>query len=140
MITIAALKVPMVPLLWDQIVPMLELPIEHSNGELSVEGMYERIMDDQMLVLTIYVENKLSACVTVEKKEFATGKTTLNCTTVGGSDMNEWMDQLNDVLEGLAKDYGCEEIYIVGRPGWERMLKKLNYKKIHTVVSRKVGE
>jgi hypothetical protein len=140
MITIAALKAPMVPILWDKIVPMLEGPIEHSNNELSVEGILEDIMDERMLLLTISKDRELVACITVEQKTFVTGKKILSATTAGGTGMSEWVEELNNVLELLAKDYGCDDIYIVGRPGWEKALNKLNYKKIHTVVSRKVGE
>lgn len=135
---VGAIKKEIVPIVWPVVLPMLEAPIEHSNGELCIQDMFDRICNGELLLLTIQENEKVVAAVTIEKREFASGKSILNVTTAGGSDMHLWMKLLDTTLNRLAKDYDCEEIYIVGRPGWERMLKNIGYGKVHTVVSKKV--
>jgi hypothetical protein len=137
-IEIAAIKPSLIPLVWDVVTPYLVAPIGHSNGELSLDNMYERMIKGELLLLTIAENKNIMAVVTLEKREFATGKNILNVTTAGGSDAHLWIEQLDEVLNNLAKDYDCQEIYIVGRDGWVRLLKDIGYGKIHTVVSKKV--
>lgn len=136
----AAVKPEMIPLVWVTVEPMIQAAVDHSHGELSTEVILQRLLDQEMLLLTVCEGSKIMASVTVEKREFQTGKNILNVTTAGGSDLHIWMKFLDEVLDNLARDYGCEEVVIVGRAGWERMLKNIGYGKLHTVMSRKVGE
>lgn len=41
--------------------------------------------------------------------------------SLGGSRMNEWIDNLS-IVEQWAKDQGCEEMRVYGRIGWARVI------------------
>lgn len=137
---IAAVKPEFVDIMWRDLKPLINMAIDHSNGELDIDGMKQMAIDGDILILTIYEDKNLVAVLTLERRDFQTGKSIVNITTAGGADIHLWMDDALAVIEELAKEQGCTEIYIVGRPGWQRMLKARNFKTIHTTVCRKIGE
>lgn len=139
-IIISAITPEMIPLVWHNVRHMVEAAIEYSHGELHIDTIYNRLVDKEMVMLTVSEEDMIVAALTIEKRDFQSGKSILNVTTAGGADLHIWMDQMDPVLVDLAKEHGCEEIYIVGRAGWARALKRKGYGKIHTVVSKKVGD
>ena len=139
-VLISAITPKMIPLVWHSVSHMIQMAIEHSNDELDLCDIKERLENNDMLLLTVSEGDNIVAALTVEKRDFASGKSILNITTAGGADLHLWMNEIDRVTEDLAKEHGCSEIYIVGRPGWMRMLKDIGYGKIHTVVSKKIGE
>ena len=139
-VRIAAIPGRLAPLLWPTISPMIDMAIEHSNGELCNETMLNRIINNDMLLLTVSNDNDIVAVLTLERRDFPSGKSILNITTAGGKDLDLWFEKIDETVCKLAEEQGCQEVYIVGRPGWQRKLKKLNYAPIHSVVSKKVGE
>lgn len=137
---VSAITPKMIPLIWDNVSHMVQMAIDHSNGELDLSEIYERLIEKEMIMLTVSIGSKISAALTIEKRSFASGKNILNVTTAGGSDLADWLDTVSPLIDQLAVEHGCSEIYIVGRAGWIRTLKDSGYSKIHTVVSKKVGE
>jgi hypothetical protein len=138
-ITVAAIQPNMVEIIWPRVEAMIAMAIEHSNGELSLESMKRQIMKGEMLLLVVYEADIIVASLTLERRDFDSGLSVLNVTTAGGADLHIWMKDVLAVLEGLAEEQGCTELYIVGRPGWQRALKKIGFKPVHTVVSKKLG-
>lgn len=139
-ILFSAIPAPMIPILWDDIEPFLLMALEHSNGELDIDILRERIMSQEMLVVLVNVGDVIKAALTVEIRNFDTGKNTMILTTGGGTDMHLWIDEFSQLADDLARDKNCDEIYIIGRPGWKKVLKDYGFGVCHTVLSRKVGD
>lgn len=53
---------------------------------------------------------------------------------VAGDDMNEWLDDLFNVLRNFAKQHDCKFLEGYGREGWVRQLKPYGFEKYSTVV------
>ena len=137
---ISAISVKLLPIVWPQIEPMLSKAVAHSNGEICISDIYERSISGDMLILTASSDDEILVALAIEKREFATGKAVLNVTLAGGERLKEWMEEIDKSLVQLAKDYNCSELYIVGRNGWDRALKHIGYGRVHTVVSKKIGD
>lgn len=137
-ITIAAIKPHMVDMIWPICAEHIDRAITESNGELDIELIKQSIKDELMLLLVVYKDAKIVASCTLEKRGFQSGKEVIHIATLGGDNIEEWADKLNDAIVALAKDYNCNEIYIIGRKGWERFLKSKGYDHIHTVLSKKI--
>lgn len=137
-VVISAAKPEMVEMLWHIVGPMLDRAVQHSNGELDLEVIKEQLIAKEMLLLLVNREDKIIAAFALERRDFDTGKSVLVVTTAGGEGLEDWKEELDKVLNSLAKEHGCEDIYIVGRAGWVRSLKHIGYSVCHTVVSRKV--
>ena len=139
-ILISAIKPATIPLLWDVVAPMLEKAIVHGNGETSLEIMLERFAEETMLLVVVHEGDEIIAAMTIEMRDFDTGKKVLVLSNCGGDRMHIWLQQVSDVMDELAKERGYDEIYLIGRPGWKRELVKHGYGLCHMVMSKKVGE
>lgn len=136
--TVAAIKPENVVFMWPIVKSMLARAITHSNGEIEIDEILKRAIDGEVLIVTISEEKEVVAAIAIEQRDFNSGKRILNLTLVGGNNMSSWMDKFSEIANNLAKDYNCDEIYIVGRPGWTRTLRRLGFETIHTIVARKV--
>lgn len=58
----------------------------------------------------------------------------LACT---GEDAPRWVDLL-DEIEAWAKGQGCSVMEPICRPGWERQLKPMGYRKTHVVLEKRL--
>jgi hypothetical protein len=137
-LVISAIAKELLALVWPKVCPMIESAINHSNGELSIGSVYDKINKSEILLLTISKDGDIIATLTIDKRDFDSGKRIMSVVTAGGSDMRLWIVEVNETLMKLAKEHGCEEIYITGREGWVKVLNEIGYKKIHTTVSMKV--
>ena len=136
--TVAAIKPENVVYMWPVVKGMLERAIAHSNGEITSEGVLKSAIEGETLLVTISEEKEVVAAIAIEQRNFDSGLRILNLTLVGGNEMASWMDKFSEIADNLARDYKCDEIYIIGRPGWVRTLRRLGFEAVHTTVSRKV--
>jgi hypothetical protein len=77
-------------------------------------------------------------CAAVTELAIFPRKRFLNVTLAGGD-----LDGIIDMIpswKAFAGALGCERVTCVGRPGWERVLAPLGWKKAHVVLSAPVGE
>lgn len=139
MIKVTLLKKELVDMMWVTVGPLLSKAVDHSNGELSIDQLKDLITSGEMALATIIEDGVTIAAVTFEQREFKSGKRILHVATAGGESASKWIDEVDDLCEALAKKYNCQEVYIIGRQGWARTLKHLDYCLVHTVISRKVG-
>jgi hypothetical protein len=139
-ILISAIKPEMLDMMWYKLAPLVEKAIEHSNDELNIVDIYDRLMAREMLLLVVTEGDAIMAAITLETRTFPSGKKVMNITTAGGSDMHLWVDKVLDIAEVLAVEQKCSDVYIIGRKGWERKLKTNGYAVAHTVLTKKVGE
>lgn len=138
-ITVSVVNPQMLEVIWPSAKDMVELAIEHSNKELTIDSIYDRLLIGEMLLITVLEEDKMVAALTIEKNIYPSEKEVILVTAAGGADMYLWIDKAMELVERIAKQQGCEEIYIIGRTGWAKVLKQKNFDVIHTVLSKKVG-
>lgn len=74
-------------------------------------------------------------CVVVEKAPVRDGNG-LCLVALGGEGLEDWLEPLLAMLEGLARDQGCRSILMRGRLGWQRPLTKHGWA-VHAVVLQK---
>lgn len=125
---------------WPEIEPFVQMAIDHSNGEFSMEGIQKRIENKEIAVCTIFDSDirKLIAVITFEMTNFDSGMKILTIQCAGGARMDEWIPQIDSIAISMARRHGCQKVYIVGRKGWERKLRDIGYEHAHTVLSKEV--
>lgn len=123
---------------WDLIKPYLIQAIDESNGELDIDVIKKRIESKEVLLATVFDDSKLIAVCSFEMTTFESGKKVVHIQCAGGDDMDKWFEQIDNIATELAKTQDCLEVYIVGRKGWERQMKHLGYKHVHTIISKEV--
>jgi hypothetical protein len=138
-IMISAIKKELIPLVWHTVEDRIKDAIQYSNGEMSIEHAKKDILSGEMMLILVMDDDVVIGVITGEKRYFPTGKTILNMTTAGGKDCESWFKELGPALDKIAIENDCEEIYIVGRPAWQKLLKEYGYSHVHTIVGKKVG-
>lgn len=123
---------------WDEVSPFIQKAVDESNGELTIEDIKEKVARKEIIIATVFDNAQLAAAVSFELITFPSGKRTLHIQCAGGGDMSDWFEDMDKIANELAKKHDCSDIYIIGRKGWERQLKGLNYKHAHTIISREV--
>lgn len=130
----------MVDIIWPGIKHMIQVAIDESNGEFTLEGIKDDLESKKLLAAVVTLDNKALACVVFDKRTFDSGKKVINIMTAGGELLELWVDDVLRKAEQLAIQEQCDEVYIIGRKGWLRTLKGKGYNHVHTVVSKKIGD
>jgi len=139
MMQINGIEPDMVEVMWPNVVEHVESACKHSNGELDTDGILLDLIDDKMRLIVMRNEDGIVAVMTIKINYFDTGKKVLTIVTTGGDNIDDWVNEIDQALTEISKREKCSEIYIVGRAGWTRKLKRLDYNTIHTTVSKKVA-
>lgn len=108
-----------------------------SEGEVTEEVMLANLLLGRWILVTIKddLDITIAAC-TCDISTFASGKRVLLVGTIGGSQIENWLDDLHAELTDVAEKLNVDAVYINGRPGWEKILKKYNFRKIYSTYVR----
>lgn len=125
---IAALPVTAIDHHWPNLVPIINDVVSHSYGEATSEVAYEQMKLGNLLTLIVLDDISIIAVALLEIRTFDTGVKALHIPVFGGKNMEEWADDMMDVLHALARDFGCTQLRGVGaRKGWIRRLQHKDY-------------
>ena len=103
---------------------LLMRAVETSNGRYSLNDLLKEIYESDQQLWICYDGDPIeyrSICTT-KMQEYPKCKL-LGIVYASGDDMESWRDPLLDVLERFALDNGCSGLEMIGRRGWERVLK-----------------
>ena len=137
--TIAAIPCKSIDMIWPVAAPFIEAAIEYSNDELNIFAMKKALLERELILITVNDDHKMIAALTVNKEQFQSGKRVLTLVAIGGARMKEWLHKVDEVLCTVCREEGCTEMYLIGRPGWIKLLRPLGFETIHTVVSKKIA-
>ena len=126
--------------LWkDHIAPIMALPVEKSNGEVTMETTYNRIKQGIARLFIVIEDGKVIGLNTFEIRVFDSGVKALYSPMMGGVEnkmMEGWGEVMHELSIQMAKNHGCREIRaICARTGWLKVLKKQGWKEEHTIMS-----
>lgn len=106
---------------WDKVEPNIRKALDVEDTGFSAEDILTCL---QMRQMQLWVHPKAAAVTQIQvlpqyKK--------LVLITLGGEDMDEWLDDLMDTLEAYGRDMGCKYGEQWGRKGWLRVNEKRGY-------------
>lgn len=109
---------------WHEVAPHIQRGLEHGSN-YTLEDVREGLKNKTMQLWTWRDSIVHAALVTTIQEDDIKYCLYL---AVGGSLMREWLPYQR-VIESWAREHGCEEMQIYGRPGWGR---KLGFKPVWT--------
>jgi hypothetical protein len=134
--SLAAVPANMIDIIWDKVEPVLDRVVKVSNRELTLDGIKGRCINGKNLLVTVCAGKEIIAVVVLDVVEFESGLRALYIPVVGGENMNEWLADSFEVAKAIAKDFNCTEVRGLSvRKGWMRVLTKMNWQVITTVIS-----
>ena len=134
-IIIAACPCTMILLIWERVVPLLELSIALAHGEVTINTLKQKLLRGEALLITVSRGADIIAVNTVEVRHFESGLKALYIPLIGGTEMEEWMDRFLNIVSAIGKDLGCTELRgIAARKGWIRKLKPRGWSEVSTII------
>ncbi len=134
MATIAIVPSNLIPVIWDQCSPHIDLVVERTPDELSTETILAKLMRHDAEIIAVIEEDKIIACVIFEITTCDTGHRFLYVSQICGAKMNEWFSDCLELLKIVARGFDIHEIRGASiRKGWDRILDQNDWKDCYTV-------
>ena len=125
---------------WQNILPYIERALERGNGDFTPEYIMGRVVDgDYQLWAGIDTGDIQFVAVTRLEYFESSEKTVCLVMWLAGKNMTDWFEQVTAEIESWAITRGCNELRIIGRPGWERVGKQEGFRKTHTILAKQLG-
>lgn len=139
--SLSIVPVPLVDVLWGQVVPHLQKVVDRSHGELTLESVKARIKNADTLLVTISRGGSIVAINTLELRIFDSGKRAMFIPITGGSELDGWMPDFLALAKTIAREHNCSELRgLAVRPGWMKKLEPHGWENVHMVISCAVEE
>jgi hypothetical protein len=137
-VTIGAVPAQNIGKIWKDIAPHLQRVVDHSHGDLTLAAVRNNILRGDCHLLLATRGEEILAAFTAEVRTMDSDKRVLMIPIVGGDEMDSWLDQLNEAVSQLARDWCCDEVRGVGRTGWIRSLKKYGWVNPMSIVTLEI--
>ena len=138
MIEMVAIEHKQIETIWPRVKDHIQAALSHSKGEISLETIKGRLLENRSLLLLACENVVILASIVCELVDTDNGRV-CNIVTCGGSDSDTWLDEWYNQIVPIAKDQGCVRISLNGRKGWEKRLKKYGFEHAYTTLHREIG-
>ena len=118
-----------IDVVWDEVVPLIELALKHSEGEVFAEDLVQHLKTGKMQLWTALSEGSVIAAMITEIVVYPR-KRVLRVITIAGKDglgMGKWYGFL-PLVEGFALSNNCSSLEAWTRKGMARKLKDWEHK------------
>ncbi len=138
MIYISGITSDRVKDVWPICKEYIDLGNSKSKDEMTVEDIYDKLLETEMQLWLVYDENsKVISCLTTEVINYPQRRT-CRIVTLGGRDLDTWVDKFLDVLEEWAFAAACDSMETACRKGFIKKLKKFGYEHTYTVLGKEL--
>jgi hypothetical protein len=109
---------------WDIALPLFSKSFEYTSTKVLPEDVYSDIMKGNQTLWIVFEEETFHVigAFTIRVKNYPGGNA-LSGEHLGGERLSEWADLLFDTMERYARDLGIKNLELIGRRGWEKILK-----------------
>lgn len=124
--------------LWPKIGHLIAAIADGSSGKYMTGDLIKAISArDMQLWATVTDEEEVLGVATTELLNFPRKKV---CRFIGatGKEPSLWLPHMKEIEDG-AKRIGCSANEIVARPGWEKLLTPIGYRKTHVTLEKELG-
>jgi hypothetical protein len=128
-IKISAVPPEMVADYWDVAFQLFSKSFEYSALKISPEDVYEDVMRGNQSLWLVFEDEPflVIGAFTIRVKSYPAGHA-LAGEHLGGERLSEWADQLFQIMEQYARDLNISHLELIGRRGWEKILKPKGWK------------
>ena len=115
-----------VEFIWSQVAPLLEKALDETYN---IEDILYGLANDRMQLFISWNNNKVESAVVTEIAQYPQAKV-LRYFLAGGTNLNNWLERIQETIEKFAKNNKCTHLEVAGRKGWVRKLKGFKMKAI----------
>ena len=125
MIEIKQVDIECVDVFWDKVKNWVYKVVVQSNGRHTLDSTYKLLKQGTMTMFLITDKKKLCAVYVVQKVYYP-AKIVLGILFCGGSKVIKEVKKIEKFFLNYAKEQKCEGLEIIGRKGWDKVIKKNN--------------
>ena len=123
---------------WDRCKKFIEMGNNKSQQEMNVDDIYEKLLTTDMQLWIVFSEDaEIVSVLTTEIVIYPRVKT-CRIVTLGGKDMDDWVEQFLKMLEEWALENNCEAMETACRKGFIKKLEKFDYEHTYTILTKKL--
>jgi len=138
MIFISGIPSDRIDEVWHECKDYVKMGNDKSLQEMNIDDIYEKLLgSDMQLWIVFNKEKEIHSVVTTEIVQYPR-KTTCRIVTCGGTELDNWSEQLLFTLEEWAKEQGCVAMETCCRKGFIKKLKKFGYENTYTVLGKEL--
>lgn len=119
---------------WDEILPLLDAACEYNGGRYSANDYLSDLRESDKQLWLVRNDGMLRAVVVTAIVNFPL-KRCCSIDICTGEGLAEW-GHLTQIIEHWAKSLGCDAMFLTARPGMERLLSALHYRKTHAIFEK----
>ena len=121
---------------WPQVKDDIEQALKGDSGRLTIDDVYEFILDKKMQLWAIH-DGEIHAVMTTEIVDYSQLRA-VRIITVTGKDSEQWLDLLIETVSAWGAENGAHVVEFVGRKGWEKVLTKRGFGDTQVFMTRKI--
>ena len=125
MIEIKQVDIECVDVFWDKVKNWVYKVVVQSNGRHTLDSTYKLLKQGTMTMFLITYKKKLCAVYVVQKVYYP-AKIVLGILFCGGSKVIKEVKKIEKFFLNYAKEQKCDGLEIIGRKGWDKVIKKNN--------------
>ena len=114
-----------VDVFWDKVKNWVYKVVVQSNGRHTLDSTYKLLKQGTMTMFLITDKKKLCAVYVVQKVYYP-AKIVLGILFCGGSKVIKEVKKIEKFFLNYAKEQKCDGLEIIGRKGWDKVIKKNN--------------
>ena len=123
---------------WHECKEYVQMGNNKSKEEMTIDDIYEKLLTaDMQLWIVFSKDREIYSVLTTEIVTYPR-KTTCRIVTLGGEGLDEWVEDLLNILEEWAKEQGCVAMETCCRKGFTKKLKKYGYEHAYTVLGKEL--
>ncbi len=113
---------------WDFVSPLLKAACEYNGGRYSIEDCVKEILSGEK-ILWIAKDEEMHGIAVTGIMQFPNKKCAIIdiCT---GKNLEKWGHHIS-LIEKWAKNNACDQMFLITRPGMQKILEINNYRKTH---------
>ena len=127
---------------WSLVKKNIQQALSYSGNHTDADYVYQTIKDGKFQLWVVWDESKKTVKEQyngVVVTEIVQRKLKRSCHIfiVTGKNRQQWQ-HLISVLEDFALENECNNMELISRNGWEKIMNKFNYKKTHVVLEKQI--
>lgn len=129
MIHISVVPPEVVDTFWDKALPLFSKAFKYASVKIDPEDVRQDVAVGNQTLWVVFEDtpDNMIGAFTIRVKSYPAGLA-LCGEHLGGERLDEWADNLFGVMEEYARDLGIKNLELIGRRGWEKILKPKGWK------------